>query len=243
MIKFRLKEIMKSKGLKISDLNEATGISRNSLSLLINGKSQGIQFENLEKIASELSVEIGDLFERVFNDLEIELGEKEEVYLKKQNINSKYANSSRHFFALKCNLFEDNMKRTGYIPYKYSIEFTPKPQITFQIDLKYSEFHSYLKKLFDEYSTLQLIFLNYFAQKVIELEKEKLEKIKDNFNIPMDEITFLISGGNIDLSITDVKFNDFKFSNNEQTDYFINDLNESNVYNFKFGNTIKISLK
>ncbi|WP_239700247.1 helix-turn-helix transcriptional regulator [Mammaliicoccus sp. D-M17] len=65
MSRFRLKKIMKSKGLKISDLNKATGISRNTLSLLINGKSQGIQFNTLYKISETLDVSIGELFEEV----------------------------------------------------------------------------------------------------------------------------------------------------------------------------------
>ena len=51
MIVFRLKEIMEEKNLKISDLNEQTGISRNSISSLLNGKTRGIQFDTLEKIA------------------------------------------------------------------------------------------------------------------------------------------------------------------------------------------------
>lgn len=243
MIKFKLKEIMNTKGLKISDLNEATGISRNSLSLLINGKSQGIQFENLEKIASKLSVEIGDLFERVFDDLKITIGEKEEISVKKQNTPTRYYNSPRDFFALKCSVFEDGIERVGYIPYNFSVEIKPKPYIAFAIDLKYSEFHSYFNQLFNDYSQLQLIFLNFFAKKVIESENEKLKIIENNLNIPLDRIEILISGGNSSVIMqTRVNFNDFEY-NNKQIKSCLNDLNESNIYNFEFEDSIKIYTK
>lgn len=243
MIKFRLKEIMKSKGLKISDLNGATGISRNSLSLLINGKSQGIQFENLEKIASELSVEIGDLFERVFNDLEIELVEKEEIYAKKQNISSKYINSPKRFFALKCNLIEDNLKRTGYIPYEYSVTFRPETSISFSIDLKYSELQNFLKELFEEHNSLQHIFMIYFAQKVLEIERNELQKIYSNFDIAKNEILFMLSGGNSTYPLLPIIHDNLEVTRNDFVESCLNDLNESNVYNFELKNKILISLK
>ncbi|WP_239734158.1 helix-turn-helix transcriptional regulator [Mammaliicoccus sp. H-M33] len=243
MIKFRLKEIMKSKGLKISDLNEATGISRNSLSLLINGKSQGIQFENLEKIASELSVEIGDLFERVFNNLEIELDEKEEIYVKKQNVSSKYINSPKRFFALKCNLIEDDLKRTGYIPYEYSVTFKPEISISFGIDLKYSELQKFLKELFEDYPYLQYIFILYFAQKVLEIETKELQKLYSNFDITKNEILFVLSGGNSTYPILPVNHDNFEISSNDLIGSYLDTLNESNIYDFDFKNNIHVSLK
>ena len=60
MIVFRLKEIMEEKNLKISDLNEQTGISRNSISSLLNGKTRGIQFDTLEKITIALNVDVAE---------------------------------------------------------------------------------------------------------------------------------------------------------------------------------------
>ena len=74
MIKFNLKKVMKQKNLNISQLNEMTGISRNSLSLLINGKSQGVQFETIEKITRALNIGIEELFEKSFNDIKIVFG-------------------------------------------------------------------------------------------------------------------------------------------------------------------------
>lgn len=243
MIKFKLKEIMKNKGLKISDLNEATGISRNSLSLLIHGKSQGIQFENLEKIASELNVEIGDLFERVFNELEIELTEKEVIYAKKQNVSNKQFNNPKQFFAIKCNLIEDNLKRTGYIPYEYSVVFSPEAKIDFLIDLKYSELQNFLKGLFEEYPYLQYIFMVYFAQKVLEIEKNQLQKLYSNFDIPNNKFLFVLSGGNFSNSTFWISHDDLNVSSNDLINEYLNTLNKSNIYNFDFKKNIHVLLK
>lgn len=62
---FRLKSVLKEKKMTIGKLSELTGISRNTISLLIHGKSQGIQFNTLYKIAEQLEVPIGELFEEV----------------------------------------------------------------------------------------------------------------------------------------------------------------------------------
>lgn len=70
---FRLKTVLKEKKMTIGRLSKLTGISRNSLSLLIHGKSQGIQFNTLYKIAEQLNVPIGELFEEV---------NKSEIYMK-----------------------------------------------------------------------------------------------------------------------------------------------------------------
>ena len=63
MPQFRLNEILKEKKMTIGKLSELTGISRNTISLLIHGKSQGIKFNTLYKIAEQLNVPIGELFE------------------------------------------------------------------------------------------------------------------------------------------------------------------------------------
>lgn len=72
MPQFRLNEILKEKKMTIGKLSELTGISRNAISLLIHGKSQGIKFNTLYKIAEQLNVPIGELFEE----------NKSEIYMK-----------------------------------------------------------------------------------------------------------------------------------------------------------------
>lgn len=61
---FQLKRILREKGMNIAKLSLITGISRNTISLLVHGKSQGIKFDTLYRIADALDVSIGELFEQ-----------------------------------------------------------------------------------------------------------------------------------------------------------------------------------
>lgn len=61
---FQLKRILREKGMNITKLSLITGISRNTISLLVHEKSQGIKFDTLYKIADALDVSIGELFEQ-----------------------------------------------------------------------------------------------------------------------------------------------------------------------------------
>ena len=69
MLNFKLKKILNEKGMSITDLHKKTGISRNSLTLLANGKSRGIQYDTLDKITTALNVNISELFEIEFDKL------------------------------------------------------------------------------------------------------------------------------------------------------------------------------
>src|SRR5690625_3019254 len=98
MIKVRLKEILKEKGMTMTELHQKTGISQNALSLLANGKSNGIQFNTLEKIITATNTSIEDLLDVVGEkyklyveyveenvDLSIHKGYIYEVFAKDQN--------------------------------------------------------------------------------------------------------------------------------------------------------------
>lgn len=63
-MKFRLGEILADRKISKSELSELTGISRNSISLLSLGYSDGIKFKNLYKISEVLEISIGELFEQ-----------------------------------------------------------------------------------------------------------------------------------------------------------------------------------
>ncbi len=73
MLRFNLKEIMKTKSITLKELSERTGLSINTLSLLSTGKSKGIQFDTLEKIISALNVPVEELviFTESYQTLEI----------------------------------------------------------------------------------------------------------------------------------------------------------------------------
>lgn len=61
MIIFNLKEVLKQRGLTMTDVHNSTGISKNTLSLLANGTSKGIQFDTLDKLISSIKVPIQEL--------------------------------------------------------------------------------------------------------------------------------------------------------------------------------------
>ena len=60
----RIKEVIKEKGLTVSQLAEIMGVKQESLSRTINGNPT---LETLHKIANALNVPVGDLFERSDN--------------------------------------------------------------------------------------------------------------------------------------------------------------------------------
>ena len=61
----RIKEILKSKGISVNQLAEMLGVSRVSVSNMINGNPT---VETLNRIASALSVSVADLFEAPAED-------------------------------------------------------------------------------------------------------------------------------------------------------------------------------
>jgi len=61
MIEFRLKQLMDEKEVSIKQLNEITGIPRNTLSKMINGRTNGIQFDNLNKLVEALECGVHEL--------------------------------------------------------------------------------------------------------------------------------------------------------------------------------------
>lgn len=63
MIKFRLGVLLAQMGYRQDDVAQATKISKNTLSNIVNNKTSGIQNDNLQKIALFLNVDISELFE------------------------------------------------------------------------------------------------------------------------------------------------------------------------------------
>lgn len=60
---FYLKSLLKQKGITITELHEITGISQNTLSPISNCKSNGIQFNTLDKILEATNSKIEELIE------------------------------------------------------------------------------------------------------------------------------------------------------------------------------------
>ena len=58
---FRIKEILKEKGIKVGDFAETLGMQQSNLSNIINSKANP-SLDLLQKIADQLGVNIKDLF-------------------------------------------------------------------------------------------------------------------------------------------------------------------------------------
>lgn len=58
-----LRIILAKKKLKMSDVVEGTGLSRNTIRALYYETAKGIQFQTLEALCKFLGCEVGELFE------------------------------------------------------------------------------------------------------------------------------------------------------------------------------------
>lgn len=63
MIKFKLKQVLNETGISVTELHNLTGISKNTISLMMNEKSKGIQFDTLSKILKATGAKVADLLE------------------------------------------------------------------------------------------------------------------------------------------------------------------------------------
>lgn len=64
MIVNKFSEILGKRKMKISDVHEATGISRPTLTALYYAKRKGIEFDTLDKICRYLRIQPCDILER-----------------------------------------------------------------------------------------------------------------------------------------------------------------------------------
>lgn len=63
MITSNFAQILYDKGIKLKDVCEQTGISKDTLSGLFHNKSEEIHFHSLEQICNYLNVPLSDLLE------------------------------------------------------------------------------------------------------------------------------------------------------------------------------------
>ena len=61
MIKCQLYKLVHENHVKMSDISEATGISRTTLHALNWGKGKGVQFETLDKLCRYFNCDVSDL--------------------------------------------------------------------------------------------------------------------------------------------------------------------------------------
>jgi DNA-binding Xre family transcriptional regulator len=63
--RFRLQELLEAAEMSQSELARRTGISFTTINAIANNKTKQVQLETLDRLADALSVEIGELLERV----------------------------------------------------------------------------------------------------------------------------------------------------------------------------------
>ena len=75
MIRCNLKSVLDNKKISINKLSSATGISRQSITALVNNDSKGIQFNTLDRIVDFLNIRVEDIIEYTdnFKKLYVEL--------------------------------------------------------------------------------------------------------------------------------------------------------------------------
>lgn len=64
MIKCHLSRLMGEHKMKIADVARATGLHRNTITLLYNEEAVRVDLEAVEKLCELFDCEVGDLFER-----------------------------------------------------------------------------------------------------------------------------------------------------------------------------------
>ncbi len=121
MLMLNLKEIMNNLGLSIQDVYEGTGISRNTISQLYNGKSKGIQFSTLTKLVDYLDVAPEELFTEVtdYKKLEFDVEFSNNIVVKKI-INKSFPITSRNLNDLVSNF--EYFAMVLFIPSEYENE-------------------------------------------------------------------------------------------------------------------------
>lgn len=71
-IKSKLAVVLAEKEIRLTELEEKTGIALNNLSILKTGKAKAIRFSTLSRICKALNCQPGDLFEYIDSNEEDE---------------------------------------------------------------------------------------------------------------------------------------------------------------------------
>lgn len=89
MIVCKLENILKRRGIKVSTLARGTGISRTTITALMRGHSNGVQYDTLSSLCKYLNVTIDMIFEEVDTSNAISV----EKLIRELIDNSHYANN------------------------------------------------------------------------------------------------------------------------------------------------------
>lgn len=68
MIKIKIKDLLEKRNLTMYWLAKETGISQVGMINICNQKTEGIKYENIDKICEALNVKVEDIIEFIPND-------------------------------------------------------------------------------------------------------------------------------------------------------------------------------
>lgn len=199
MLKSNLNVLLAERDLKITQVSNETGISRTTLTSLINGNSKGIQFDTLNTLCIYLGITPQDFFISTNFDIKIEILDFiyddlsdddfpfHETNEKKENISSfnclinfcfEYKKSKKSFdlFANgieteRKNLITGNIKDDGtFVTFLVSLTPFKFEDNTINNDYSYSDDNIKLLK------ETPISFINDLENKISELLKEKIKE-------------------------------------------------------------------
>lgn len=235
MLHFNLKTYLKNKGMTISELSELTGISRNSLGLLVNGRSRGIQFDTLEKISRVIDVSINELFTISFDEIQIRTV-LNNVRSSDIGINSRATYDDK---ILICSIDIDGKVYDFYFPYVISIKMnvlkTAESELHIKLHIKEDEFYRLFLPLDEKLDiTIRSLINIHLLNSILKINYKELEEIfNSKFRISKKRITYEIETDVFSTSNTgmlDLKNNDLKKSNYYL--FILREINESGILNF-----------
>ncbi|OEK55459.1 hypothetical protein ASS95_01495 [Staphylococcus equorum] len=193
MIHFNLKKHLKEKDITISELSEKTGISRNSLGLLINGKSRGIQFDTLEKIARVIDIKIEDLFLMSFDNVDIVASNME---IRDSDLGKNY-NASYDMKNLNCYIDIDGDIHDFNLNYQIDLKLNVLKDGTSELNVKIDKRKFDFLKLFlpinnEIDSEIRHLTYVYLINTIIQINKKNLSQLHKDIPFSLNQITYEI---------------------------------------------------
>lgn len=228
MLNFNLKEHLKKSNMTISELSERTGISRNSLGLLINGKSRGIQFDTLEKIARIMNIKIEDLFSLSFDYLEISATN---MKLRSSELGVDY-NNRYDFKRLACSINIDGNNYDFSVHYEIDLQLNIlknfNSEINITIDLRdYNYLNLFLPINSEIDHDIAYLTHTYFLKTILKANHDVIiDLLHKKIDISLDRISYkivkdvfhVIENGTVELKDFDIV----------KSEYHIDRVNNSN---------------
>lgn len=102
MIKVMIRSLLKDRKMTLTELSKATDISLKALSALQNQKTDGIKYNTLDRIATALDLEVGEIIKQVNQIFELNLNLKNEINRDKEGL----AEGIRAQISLKDDFYE-----------------------------------------------------------------------------------------------------------------------------------------